>query len=106
MTGLLNKGGLFSNKHKRVASIKNKKLKGHLVEHEYYSGIANCQARITAIFLVIFWTLEIFKFMYLFHDFRGTPQDSSAESWVSVEPRFGNRAVQYGHSATSVFSII
>ena len=74
MTGLLNKGGLFSNKHKRVASIKNKKLKGHLVEHEYYSGIANCQARITAIFLVIFWTLEIFKFMYLFHDFRGTPK--------------------------------
>jgi len=31
VTDLLHNGGLFSNKHKRVDSIKNK-LKGHLVE--------------------------------------------------------------------------
>jgi hypothetical protein len=51
------------------------------VEHEYYSSIANCRAKITAIFRVIFWILEIFKniysFIYLFHDFRGTPRTFS-----------------------------
>ena len=74
------------------------------MEHECYSDIANCRAKITAIFQVIFWILEAFKFIYLLIPrFSWNSQQHLAESWISVEPQFGNSAVQCGHSATSVF---